>query len=199
MANVSRVNGFNPLLNLIGASMVGQVRTYFLPSTDATAVFIGDLVKADTTGDTSAAGGQNKGIQSVVQAAAGNAVLGAVVGFDINPLNLNTPQYRLASTGRYVMVADDPNLIFEVQTSNGTLTAADVGLNANFAVAAGSTTTGASGMTLDAATVATTATLPLKIVGFSQRVDNEVGNASAKVLVKLNNHQFNSGTGTAGV
>jgi hypothetical protein len=54
-------------------------------------------------------------------------------------------------------------------------------------------------MTLDAATVATTATLPLKIVGFSQRVDNEVGNASAKVLVKLNNHQFNSGTGTAGV
>jgi hypothetical protein len=199
MANVNRVNGFNPLLNLIGASSVGQVRTYFIPSGDGTAVFVGDLVKADTTGDTAAAGGQNKGIQSVVQAAAGNAVIGAVVGFDINPLNLNTPQYRVASTGRYVLVADDPNLIFEVQTSNGTLTAADVGLNANFAVAAGSTATGASGMTLDAGTVATTATLPLKIVGFSQRVDNEVGNANAKVLVKLNNHQFNSGTGTAGV
>jgi hypothetical protein len=199
MANVSRVNGFNPLKNLNGAGEVGQVNLYFIPSGDATNTFVGDLVKADATGDTAAAGGQALGVQSVVQAAAGNAALGVIVGFVINPLNLNTPQYRAASTGRYCLVADNPNQLFEVQTSNGTLGVADVGLNANFAVAAGSTTTGTSGMTLDVATAATTATLPLKIMGFSQRVDNEVGNANAKVIVKINNHQFGSSTGTAGV
>lgn len=199
MANVSRVNGLNPIKNVVGASNVGQVNLFFIPSGNAVNTFVGDPVKADATGDTVAAGGKALGIQSVVQAAAGDAQIGVVVGFLVDPANLNTPQYRAASTGRYVLVADDPNTIYEVQTSNGTLTAADVGLNANIAVAAGSTTTGTSGVTLDAGTVATTATLPLKIVGFSQRVDNEVGNANAKVLVKINNHQFNSGTGTAGV
>lgn len=200
MANVSRVNGFNPVKYLNGAAWNGQANLYFIPSTNGTATFVGDLVKLDTTGDTVAAGGQARGVQSVIQAAATNAVVGAIVGFFVDPTNLNTPQYRTASTGRYCWVADDPNILFEAQTSNGTLTAADVGLNANMAVAAGSTTTGSSGMTLDAGTAATAnPTFELKIMGFSQRVDNEVGNANAKVIVKLNNHQYSTGTGTAGV
>jgi hypothetical protein len=199
MANTSRVNGLNPVQNLIGGTAVGQVTTYFIPSGNATATFVGDAVKLDGTGDTAAAGGQAKGIRSVVQAAASNALVGVIVGMAVDPTNLNTPQYRAASTGRYVLVADDPNQLFEIQTSNGTLTVADVGLNADFAVAAGSTTTGASGMTLDVATVATTATLPLKIVGFTQRPDNDNTAASAKVIVKINNHQMASSTGTAGV
>lgn len=199
MANVSRVNGFNPVKSLNGAGEVGQINLYFIPSGNAVATFVGDLVKADATGDTVAAGGQALGVQSVVQAAAGDATLGVIVGFVVNPLNLNTPQFRTASTGRYVLVADNPNQIFEVQTSNGTLTVADVGLNANFAVAAGSTTTGASGMTLDVATILGTATLPLKIMGFTQRPDNDNTATASKVLVKINNHQFGSGTGTAGV
>lgn len=199
MANISRVNGFNPLKNLTGSAEVGQVNLYFIPSGNGTATFVGDLVKADSTGDTAAAGGKALGVQSVIQAAAGDAVLGAIVGFVVDPLNLNTPQYRAASTGRYCLVADNPTQLYEVQTSNGTLGVADVGLNASIAVAAGSTTTGTSGMTLDVGTIATTATLTLKIMGFSQRVDNEVGNANSKVIVKINNHQFNSGTGTAGV
>jgi len=185
--------------SLNAASFTGQVNQYFIPSGDATAVFVGDPVKADATGDTVAAGGTAKGIQTVIQAAASNAILGVVVGFAVNPLNLNTPQYRAASTGRYVLVSDDPNTIYEIQTSNGTLTVADVGLNANFAVAAGSTTTGASGVTLDVATIATTATLPLKIVGFTQRPDNDNTATSSKVLVKINNAQLSTGTGTAGV
>ncbi len=199
MANVSRVNGLSVVKNLIGGASTGQVNQYFIPSGNATNVFIGDAVKADATGDTVAAGGLALGVQSVVPAAATDAILGVVVGFATNPLNLNTPQYRAASTGRYVLVSDDPNQIYEVQTSNGTLGVADVGLNANIAVAAGSTTVGTSGYTLDVATAAVTATLPLRIVGFSQRVDNEPGNANAKVLVKINNSQLGSGTGTAGV
>lgn len=199
MANVSRVNGFNPLKSQSGNSMSGQVNLYFIPSTNAVNTFVGDAVTSETTGDTVATGGAGLGIMSCVQAAAGNPLLGVVVGFSTNPLNLNTPQYRTASTGRYVLVADSPDLVFEVQTSNGTLALGDVGNNANFAVAAGSLTTGTSGMTLDVGTVATTATLPLKIVGFSQRVDNDNTSANSKVLVKFNNDQFAGGTGTAGV
>lgn len=199
MANVSRVNGLSAIKNLAGGASTGQVNLYFIPSGNATNTFIGDAVKADATGDTVAAGGQGLGVQSVVQAAAGDAILGVIVGFATNPLNLNTPQYRAASTGRYVLVSDDPNQIYEIQTSNGTLGVADVGLNANIAVAAGSTTTGSSGVTLDVGTAATTATLQLKIVGFVQRPDNEVGSSNAKVLVKINNNQLGAGTGTAGV
>ena len=199
MANVSRVNGLSVIKNLIGGASTGQVNLYFIPSTNASNVFIGDPVKADTTGDTTAAGGQGLGVQSVVPSGAAEASVGVVVGFATNPLNLNTPQFRAASTGRYVLVSDDPNQIYEVQTSNGTLTLADVGLNASFGISAGSTTTGSSGVTLDVATVATTATLPLKIVGFVQRPDNEIGNPNSKVLVKINNSQLATGTGTAGV
>lgn len=199
MANVSRVNGLSVIKNLAGGSSTGQVNLYFIPSGNAANVFIGDPVKADTTGDTPAAGGQGLGVQSVVPSAAADAILGVVVGFATNPLNLNTPQYRAASTGRYVLVSDDPNQIYEVQTSNGTLGQDAVGLNASLAIGAGSTTTGNSGVTLDVATIATTATLPVKIVGFVQRPDNEVGNPNSKVLVKINNNQLGAGTGTAGV
>lgn len=199
MANVSRVNGLSVVKNLAGGASTGQVNQYFIPSGNSANVFIGDAVKADATGDTVAAGGLAIGIQSVVPAAAGDAILGVVVGFATNPLNLNTPQYRVGSTGRYVLVSDDPNQIYEVQTSNGTLAVADVGFNASIAVAAGSTTTGTSGVTLDVGTAAVGATLALRIVGFSQRVDNDPTSANAKVLVKINNSQLGAGTGTAGV
>lgn len=199
MANTSRVNGLSVVKNLTGGASTGQVNMYFIPSGNAVATFVGDPVKADATGDTVAAGGSALGIQSVVQAAAGDAILGVIVGFATNPLNLNTPQYRTASTGRYVLVSDDPGAVYEVQTSNGTLAVADVGLNASIAVAAGSTTTGASGVTLDVGTAAVGATLALRIVGFSQRVDNDNTAANSKVLVRINNNQLSAGTGAAGV
>lgn len=199
MTNVSRVNGLNPVKYLNGAAWNGQANLYFIPSGNATATFIGDPVKADTTGDTVAAGGLALGVPSVVQAAATNAFLGVITGFVTDPTNLNTPQYRAASVGRYCWVTDDPNILYEVQTSNGTLAVADVGNNANIAVAAGSTTTGTSGVTLDVGTLATTATLPLKVIMFVQRPDNDVTAAASKVIVKINNHQYSAGTGTAGV
>lgn len=199
MPNISRVNGLQVVKNISGSASTGQVNQYFIPSGNAANVFAGDAVKADTTGDTVAAGGLALGVQSVVPAAAGDAILGVVVGFAVNPLNLNTPQFRAASTGRYVLVSDDPNQIYEVQTSNGTLTPADVGLNASIVAGVGSATVGTSGYTMDVASAAVTATLALRIVGFSQRVDNDPTSPNAKVLVKINNHQLAAGTGVAGV
>jgi hypothetical protein len=198
MANVSRVNGLKPYKYLNGAKYNGSVTEYFIPNNNASNVFVGDPVKLSTDGDTAAVGGLAKGVRSVVPAAATDATVGVVVGFKLDPTNLNTPQFRAASAGRYVLVADDPNLLFEVQ-SNGTTSVADVGLNASYSIAAGSTTTGSSGVQLDQATVAVTATLPLKIVEFSQRQDNDATSANAKLIVKINNHQLGAGTGTAGV
>lgn len=199
MANISRVNGFRPLKYLNGAAWNGQATLYFIPSGDGTATFVGDLVKLETTGDPAASGGNAYGVGSVIQAAATNAVVGAVVGFLPLQTNLNSPQYRLASTGRYCWVVDDPNVLFEAQTSNGTAVLGDVNNNCNIAVAAGSTSTGQSGMTIDIGTVANTATFPVRIIQFSQRADNDTTAAAAKLVVKLNNHQLGSSTGVAGV
>lgn len=187
MANVDRVNGFRPVRHLNGSPYNGQVREYVVLAADSTALFVGDLVKLTGAADTD-------GRATVTQAAAGDTVVGVVVGFGVNPDNLNIT-YRPASTLRTVMVADSPDIIFEAQADE-TLAAASVGLNANFVVGTGNTATGASGMEVDTSTAATTATLPLKILGFSRRVDNEVGAADAKVEVMINKHQMaNAATG----
>jgi hypothetical protein len=116
-------------------------------------------------------------------------VVGVVVGVAADTRDSLT--YRAASTQRILLVADDPDLLFEIQeVSGGTaLTANDIGLNANFIVGTGSTTTGLSGVELNNATEATTNTLDCQIIGLSPRADNEVGE-HAKWLVRLNNHQY---------
>lgn len=206
MANVDSPNGFRPVKYLSGANWNGQVRKYIVPAADATALFVGDLVKLS---DDAAV----DGYPAIEQAAAGDAVIGVVVGFEPvvttfesgsssghGSVSLDVPYYRAASTKRIALVVDDPNVIFEAQEDSvGEDTAlASVGLNINFIVGSGSTVTGASGMEIDSSTKATTATLPLKLMGFVQRANNEVG-ANARWLVKINNHQLGSHTGTAGV
>lgn len=199
MANVDRPNGFRPVRYLNGAPWSGQFRKYIVPAADGTALFVGDLVKLSTTGT-------DEGYPTVIQATAAAAVIGVVVGFEPDPADLNTPQYRKASTKRVVYVADDPNLIFEAQEDGDTdpLETADIGLNVDFIVGSGSTTTGASGMEIDSSSHNTTATLPLKLLGLAQRPDNENvlsagGQAWTRWEVKINNHQLGSSTGTAGV
>lgn len=194
MANVSRINGFRPSRYLSGAPWNGAATKYATQAGDATAIFIGDLVKLD-------GGADANGLRTVTQGTAGAAAVGVVVGIVVDPTTINSAQYRVASTARYLMVVDDPNVLFEVQEDavGGALAATSVGLNASAIVGSGSTTTGQSGMQLDTSTAATTATLELKIMEFVQRPDNEVATANAKVLVKINNHQLGSSTGTAGV
>lgn len=190
MANTSRVNGFKAFQYLDGTPYNGKVGQYYVQAADGTAIYVGDMVLLDGSGSTA-------GIASVTKATAAGAVIGPVVGKVIDPTNLNTPQYRAASTAAFVYVADSPDLLFEVQSS-ASLTATAIGLNANLVDAGGSTITGTSGETIDATSVTTTTTAQFKIVGFTQRIDNEPGTA-VKLLVKVNNHQFGASTGTQGV
>jgi hypothetical protein len=200
MANVNRVNGFQPVKTITGAPWNGQSTKYVVAAADTTALFVGDLVKlAGTTGT-----GDYLGIRGVTQAAAGDACVGVVVGFDVNVNSLDTPQYRTASTQRGVMVVDDPNVLFVAQEDGDTdpLEMADAGLNVNFIVAAGSTVTGASGMQIDSNTETTLATMVLKLIEPLQVSSNELtaaGQSYTRWVVKINNHQLASGTGTQGV
>ena len=193
MANVSRINGLKPVKHTTGAPYNGQFNKYFIASGNGTATFVGDLVKL--AGSASA-----DGYPTVIQAAAGDTPVGVVVGFEKDPADLNTPIYRRASTNRVVFVADSPDLICEVQEDavGGALAVTNVGQNADVVVGSGSTVTGASGVQLDSSTANTTSTLVLRIVGFADRADNEIGSANAKVLVGFNVHQYGS-VGTTGV
>lgn len=205
MASVSRINGLRPVKTNTGSPYTGQAGVYFVPASNSDVIMVGDVVKL--AGD----GRSPSGVPTVARHAGGatEAAVGVVVGIlftgmgdtqNVPPVtDINPPVYRRASTDRYLLVADDPQLIFEAQAIGGTFATADIGLNAEVDVAAGNTTSGASGMTVDLATKATTATLPLKIVGFPARPDNNVGDAFVNLYVKINNHQYTGGTGTAGV
>lgn len=193
MANVSRPNGFTPVKRLGSVHNI-QTNKYVVTAGDTTALYVGDLVVQSAGPDPS-----GSGYPCVTRAAASaTGIVGVVVGFEPDPLNLNTPVYRAASTLRVLRVADDPDLVFQVE-SNGTNTAGDVGMNINVTADAGSTITGASGMRINSSTTTTLNTMSLTLVGFVDTPNNDITAANAKWLVRINNHKYRSATGSQGV
>jgi hypothetical protein len=192
MPNVANPTGLSPVQNIGTSTYDGVIRQYSVPSSDGTAIFVGDLVKL--VGTSQIINGQV--FADIAQAASGDVFLGVVAGFLAD--TRDSTLHRAASTQRIALVCDDPNALFEVaQGSGGTpLTANDVGLNVNVSVVAGSTVTGKSASVIDNTTEATTNTLDLKIMGMVNRVDNDPGTAvgtgaaSSRFLVKINRHAF---------
>jgi hypothetical protein len=191
MANVDAPFGLRPVADVSGRPWNGAVRAYSTAAGDGTAIYLGDPVILSGTSQTI----NGRVYLDVDQAATGDKIIGVVVGVDpaigAGANGRESTIYRAASTVRILYVCDDPNALFEIQeVSGGTaLTANDAGLNADFVVAAGSATTGMSGVELNNATEATTNTLDLKIVGLVAREDNEIGE-HAKWLVRINRHFF---------
>ena len=206
MSSVSRINGFRPVKSITGAPYSGAANVYFVPSSNSDVIMVGDAVKL--AGDARSP----TGTPTVARAGATDVAVGIVVGIlfsgvgdvaNVPPVtDLNTPVYRRASTDRYLLVADDPNLVYEVQYAGTSVAAAtitaNVGLNGQFTTTAGNTTSGSSGMQLDSSGLATTATLPLKIVGFPNRPDNVPGDTYFSYYVKLNQVAQGTGTGATG-
>ena len=200
MANPNRPSGFTPVQYLNGAAWNGQARVYTIAANYATALYIGDPVISSGTAQAVT------GIPDVTRAAGTAAVRGVIVGLGkyegliANPSNLDIT-YRPASDPAlwYAMVADDPNIIFEIQEESGTtqMTVLDVGANQISVAGTGNgfisgwqvacTTTGAAG---------TTATLQLRLLGLARKSNNTFG-AYAKWLVKINTHEL--GAGSVGV
>ncbi len=190
MANTDAPFGLRPARSAHGQSYNGRINKYYVDSGYGTALFVGDPVKLSGSADAD-------GVPGVQQGAAGDALCGVIVGIEPDYGGDLGRLYLPASTGGYVYVMDDPAAEFEIQedSDGGALAATNVGQNANIIVGSGNTSTGRSGVELDSSTAATTATLPLQILGLSKRVDNEIGD-NANWRVKINKHQFaNARTG----
>jgi len=199
MANTDSPLGLVPRRHINGAPYNGAFNSYYVPSDYAVALFVGDAVIVTGTANDTAYMGNAPGTLAEVNkaaAAGGTYLSGVIVGF--NPLADDlTKTYNAASTERIVYVADDPDLIFEVQedSGGGALAATDVSCNADLVFThAGSAVTGKSGMELDSSTAATTNTLQLKIKNLVNRVDNAIGdNAKWEVSINLHTQRYTTG------
>ena len=103
-----------------------------------------------------------------------------------------------------VVIEDDPNLVMDVQETDGSsaagtpLAAADINLNINYAVGSGTTATGQSTTSINNTTEAVTTTLNLKLMALTPNPTNVIGNF-ANWLCAWNNHELNGGSGTSGI
>jgi hypothetical protein len=184
MANVDNPNGLTPVRYVSGAPYNGACRKYYIPSTDTdAAVYVGGLVKL--TG-----GADANGIPVVTgNTATAQAVVGVVVG--VMPDTADSLIYRANSTSRYVYVADDPDLLFEVQedgTSAATIAGATAILTGH---TSGSTVSGRSAIEISTAGISETSDVDddVRIIEMVQRADNAVG-LNSRWLVRLNLHQY---------
>ncbi len=186
MANADAAFGFRPI-NLDGSAYSAAGRRVVIATTATAATFVGDPVKL-------AGGNAINGYARVQQAAAGDPVLGVITSFEVDPTALEN-QTRLAATQRFAQMAvAEGNKYFEIQSDDDTtaLVEDDVGHNANFVVAAGSTVTGFSGVELDSSGATTTSSLDLQIIALIDREDNLLsgtGSTNKNVVVKFNDPQ----------
>lgn len=192
MANSDAARGLIPRFKSDGSPYTGGGRVFYIPDTDATAAYVGGLVKGLGTATA-------RGVQHVdPDVSTGDAVLGVIVGFVNRTRDDKT--YGVASTERYVLVCTDPDVLFEVQddSDGGALAATDVGSVADLTgFTSGSTITGYSSIEIDASTATASGdgTEDVEIVALSDRDDNEIA-ANAKWLVRLNNHALRTDSNT---
>lgn len=195
--------GFRPVKHMTGSPYNGQVNRYMISVSDTQVTNVGDFVQLS---DNPALVDPSEGVYPAVERiGSGSAVpiVGVIVGFEVDYSNLNAGAYRAASTRRVALVADASDIIFAAPQDavGGVVAAASVGLNVaiNLGTAA-STAPYASGMSVDSSTVATTATLPLQVMGVTASPDNDVTSTArpAEILVRINTHAFNA-AGLAGV
>lgn len=183
MANADITNGFRPVGHMDGSPYSGQFRKYFSPNDD---LFIGDLVEQEGTGVRS--DGLIYPTCDRIDAA-GDTIVGVVVGFEADPAALDR-LYHASSSTYGVFIADARDLVMEAQSDDATMVLGDVGLNVSPTVTAGNITTGKSNMEIDGSTAATTNTLTLRIVGGGLRSDNDSTDSTAnqRWLVTINDY-----------
>jgi len=182
MANVDAPRGLVPRRHKNGAPYSGACNRYYVAAGESNNIFIGDPVSL--TGAADAAG-----IPTVAQSTAGDAIVGVVVGFENLTSDNLSKTYRPASTEGYLLVADDPDLEYVIQ-SDGSYAATNAGLNGDIIVGTGNTALGTSAVELDQSTVASTNTLALRILGAEIREDNEIGaNTDVRVMINLHPHR----------
>lgn len=211
MANVNRPWGLKPVKSLIAGDYDGRGNVYHVPSTDSTmSYYVGDVVCMVPGGGTGDANGIPSVAKYIPNAGAassginGAGPIGVVIAVGTNPkgpwidANDLTKTYAPVTKTKdyYLLVADDPYLIFEVQEggSGTALTTAAIGLNANLSYTIGQATGYVSATILDNSSEAATIGLDVRLLGLAQTPGNAFG-YYARWLVMLNSHFYKMTTG----
>lgn len=181
MANANIPSGMRPVKQGNGSPWTGPLTIYYVSADDNTALYIGDPVILDGSGDAA-------GVPSVIRATGATSarITGSVVGFGVSPSLIANGAVRPASTAGYVLVADGVGVIYEAQedSAGGALAVTNIGQNANLIAGTGNTVQG-SGFQIDSSTAGTTNTGQVRLLGLSQVADNAVG-VNAKWLIRIN-------------
>ena len=191
--------GLAPIRYKSGAPYNGAANLYSVAAGETNNIFIGDPVIISGTGDAA-------GVPGVARAAAGANITGVVVGFapkdnvaagSTTAINRG---YRAASEADYLLVADDPFLLFAVEEDavGGALATTDIGNNADLVAGTGSVYTKRSGYMLDSSTKATTSA-QVRIWGFDQTIGNTIGGTGPVWLVSIVEATETPAAGTTGV
>jgi len=187
MANQDAPFGLKPI-GKVGQNRDAQGLSEYSIAASATAIYFQDPVELAATG-------------TITVAAATDALLGSLNGVFFTDATTGKPTYANhlnasnAATDIVGFVSDDPYERFEVQ-SDGATALADVGLNADFVYAAGSSPDYVSKVELDTSDQKT-GTAQLRIIGISKDPsNNEAGSANVNLVTIINEHQLKA---TAGV
>ena len=192
MANANAPFGLRPVRTLNGAPWNGAVNLYF--ATGATGVIApGDPVVNTGTCNTVSFGGFEAGMLptcGIASAGASNVITGVCVS--VLPVTRDSLPYRETSTDRIIAVADDPQLIFQVQENAGgsAFAAVDQGRFAVLAAGTASTVTGRSAWVIDTATATnTTVTYQVMLMRYANVPSNAIGQYAIWEVMLLN-HQY---------
>ena len=193
MAASATPMGARPVGSIISCAFNNQVKHYKIKNAYGTSIFYGDFVKM---------GDDNP--NTTIQLDSGTTALTPIGIFlgcqytDPTTGQFTPNQYFPASTAAddiVAFVAIDPYLIMQMQC-DGAADQDDLGKNCAVVQTAGSTAIGNSKNSVDISTVATTNTLPVKIIDFVDGPSSAVGDAYTDVLVMFNTgHQLLNATG----
>lgn len=178
MANTATPYGLRPVQLIGGQSFAGSTRLLKIASGYATSIFFGDVVKCVSDGTIA----KDTGTTALTP-------IGVFMGVQYTDASygFTTRQCWTASTvaaDAFAFVCDDPDTLFQIQ-ADAAVTQTGLFNNAAVVQGTGSLLTGNSAVSLSASSLATTNTLPLRVVDF---VNGSAGLAESfpDIIVKWN-------------
>lgn len=202
MATTSTPYGFKPINLLGGQSYAGSTRMYKIPSGYAEDIFNGDPVLLVNTGSTRGTVARFSATQATTTVTSSVVILGVFLGCTYTDPTSGQKVWRqywptgTVAADAQAFVADDPDALFQCQADGAV---DQTMLGCNFAIiqtADGNTTTGNSGLHVDASSYEETASLPIRLVDFVNAPGSAIGDAKTDLIVRINTHFHRTATGT---
>lgn len=189
MSNTSEKFGLRPYRSINGAPWNNAQNRYTISSNNTTAIFQGDPVKPQTSGNVTLQASNTS-----------NAVVGVFNGVFYTDPSTQKPTFRnfypgsIAADDITAFVVDDPETVFLVD-ANAAFTRADVFRNYSLTNVTGNTVTGISKKQLSVSQSGTATTFVVQAIDIAQDISNETQtSANANIIVRINNHFYKSGT-----